>query len=54
MAGRMGSDKVTVKKMTVVRTDAGKNLLLIKGPLPGARNALVVIRKSAAAAGKAK
>jgi len=54
MAGRMGSDRVTVKKMTIVRSDAERNLLLIKGPLPGARNALVVIRKSAAAAGKAK
>ena len=47
MAGRMGSDTVTVKKVTVVRTDAEKNLLLIKGSLPGPRNALVVIRKAA-------
>jgi large subunit ribosomal protein L3 len=46
MAGRMGSDQVTVKKMTVVRSDAQKNLLLIKGPLPGARGALVVVRKA--------
>ncbi len=46
MAGRMGHDTVTVKKMTVVRTDADRNLLLIKGPLPGARNSLVVVRKA--------
>lgn len=46
MAGRMGSDRVTVKKMTVVRTDSKKNLLLIKGPLPGARDTLVVVRKA--------
>lgn len=46
MAGRMGNDTVTVKKMTVVRTDAERNLLLIKGPLPGARNALVLVRKA--------
>jgi large subunit ribosomal protein L3 len=46
MAGRMGTDTVTVKRMTVVRTDAARNLLLIKGPLPGARNSLVVVRKA--------
>ena len=46
MAGRMGNDKVTVKKMTIVRTDTARNLLLIRGPLPGARNALVVVRKA--------
>lgn len=45
MAGRMGNDTVTVKKVTIVRTDAERNLLLIKGALPGARNALVVVRK---------
>jgi len=53
MAGRMGNDRVTVKKLTVVRTDAARNLLLIRGPLPGARNAMVVVRKIAAT-GKAK
>jgi large subunit ribosomal protein L3 len=53
MAGRMGNDTVTVKKMTVFRTDAERNLLLIKGPLPGARNALIVVRKIVAT-GKAK
>jgi large subunit ribosomal protein L3 len=46
MAGRMGNDTVTVKKMTVVRSDTERNLLLIKGPLPGARNALVIVRKA--------
>jgi large subunit ribosomal protein L3 len=54
MAGRMGNDTVTVKKMTVVKADLERNVLLIKGPLPGARNALVIIRKVAKAAGKAK
>jgi large subunit ribosomal protein L3 len=47
MAGRMGNDRTTIKKMTVVRTDADRNLLLVKGPVPGARNALVVVRKTA-------
>jgi large subunit ribosomal protein L3 len=46
MAGRMGNDRVTVKKMTVIRADAERNLLLVKGPVPGARNALVVVRKA--------
>jgi large subunit ribosomal protein L3 len=46
MAGRLGNDRTTVKKMTVVRADAERNLLLIKGPVPGARNALVVVRKA--------
>jgi large subunit ribosomal protein L3 len=54
MAGRMGSDRVTVKKVTIVRADLERNLLLVKGPVPGARNALVIIRKTAVAAGKAK
>ncbi len=48
MAGRMGNDRVTVKKMTVFRKDTERNLLLIKGPLPGAPNAMVVVRKTAA------
>ncbi|CAN5171487.1 50S ribosomal protein L3 [soil metagenome] len=46
MAGRMGNDRVTVKKMTVIRADAERNLLLVKGPVPGARNALIVVRKA--------
>jgi large subunit ribosomal protein L3 len=50
MAGRMGNDVVTVKKVKVVRADADRNLLLIKGALPGARNALVVVHKAAGAA----
>jgi large subunit ribosomal protein L3 len=56
MAGRMGNDNITVKKLTIVRTDAERNLLLIKGSLPGARNAMVIVRKAAAsgASGKAK
>ena len=46
MAGRMGNDRVTVKKATIVRADADRNLLLVKGPVPGARNALVMVRKA--------
>ena len=46
MAGRMGGDQITVKKATVVRADAERNVLLVKGPVPGARNALIVVRKA--------
>jgi large subunit ribosomal protein L3 len=46
MAGRMCNNRTTIKKMTVVRTDAERNLLLVKGPVPGARNALIVVRKA--------
>ncbi|HEY7025340.1 MAG TPA: 50S ribosomal protein L3 [Candidatus Limnocylindrales bacterium] len=46
MAGRMGNDKVTLKKLTIVRTDSARNLLLIKGAIPGAPNAMVMIRKA--------
>jgi large subunit ribosomal protein L3 len=46
MAGHMGNDRVTVKKATVVRTDPDRNLLLVKGPVPGARNALVIVKKA--------
>jgi large subunit ribosomal protein L3 len=46
MSGRMGNDRVTVKKMTIVRSDADRNLLLIKGALPGARNGMIIVRKA--------
>ena len=47
MAGHMGAERVTVKKLHVVRVDAERNLLLVKGAVPGARNALLLIRKAA-------
>jgi large subunit ribosomal protein L3 len=46
MAGHMGHDRVTVKNATIVRVDSERNLLLVKGPVPGPRNALVVVRKA--------
>jgi large subunit ribosomal protein L3 len=45
MAGHMGDARRTVKKLTVVRTDPERNLLLVRGSVPGGRNALVVVRK---------
>lgn len=46
MPGRMGSEKVTVQNLTVVRVDAERNLLLVKGAVPGPRKGKVVIRKA--------
>ncbi len=45
MAGHMGSDRTTVKKLHVVRADADRNLLLIRGAVPGPRGALLLVRK---------
>lgn len=44
MAGHMGNARVTIKNLSVVRVDAEQNLMLIKGAVPGGKNALVAIR----------
>jgi large subunit ribosomal protein L3 len=44
-AGHMGSDRVTVRNLEVVRVDGGNNLLIVRGSVPGAGGAYVVIRK---------
>ena len=44
-AGHMGAERVTAKNLTVVRVDAGKNVLVLKGSVPGAGGGYVVIRK---------
>ena len=44
MAGHMGNERVTVKNLKLVRVDAAQNLMLIKGAVPGGKNALVSIR----------
>jgi large subunit ribosomal protein L3 len=46
MAGHMGDEQVTTKKVRVVRADAERNLLLVKGSLPGARGGLILVRKA--------
>lgn len=43
MAGRMGGERVTVRKLEVIAVDAEKNILHIKGAVPGARNAVLMI-----------
>src|SRR6516225_4615971 len=47
MAGRMGAERVTVQSLTVHAVDSDKNLLLIKGAVPGPRGGLVVVRSAA-------
>ena len=46
MPGHMGCVKVTVQNLTIVRVDAEKNLLLVKGAVPGPKKALVTIKES--------
>jgi large subunit ribosomal protein L3 len=45
MAGRMGSERVTVKGLEVVGVDNEKNLLIVKGLIPGGKGGLVYIKK---------
>lgn len=45
MAGRMGGDKVTIRNLEVAGVDVEKNLLLIKGAVPGKKNSYLTIRK---------
>ena len=46
MPGHMGCVKVTVQNLTVVKVDAEKNLILVKGAVPGPKKALVTIKET--------
>ncbi len=46
MPGHMGSRKTTIQNLEVVRVDAEKNLLLIKGAVPGSKKALITIKET--------
>jgi large subunit ribosomal protein L3 len=46
MAGHAGDERVTVKKLKVVRIDPERNLILVKGAVPGARNGLLLVQKA--------
>jgi large subunit ribosomal protein L3 len=54
MGGHMGHDRVTVRGLKVVATDKDRNLLVVKGAVPGAKGGYVLIRKGSFAAAKAK
>lgn len=46
MPGRMGGARVTIRGLQVVRRDPGRNLLLIRGAVPGPQGALLTVRKT--------
>lgn len=45
MAGRMGAEQVSVRNLTIIKVDSTKNLLFVKGAVPGPIKSMVVIRK---------
>ena len=46
LPGHMGHVRVTVQRLTVVRVDADRNLLLIKGAIPGPKKGLVIVKNT--------
>ena len=46
MAGHMGAENVTIQNLEIVRADAEKNLILIKGAVPGPKGSVLVIKES--------
>ena len=46
MAGRMGNERVTVQNLEIVKIDKEKNLILVKGAVPGVRNSIVYIKEA--------
>ena len=46
MPGQMGNKKITIQNLEVVRVDAEKNLLLVKGSVPGPKKSLVMLKES--------
>ena len=45
MSGHMGDRQVTVKGLTIVGVDSERNLLLVKGAVPGANGSMVIVKK---------
>lgn len=54
LPGRMGGERATVQRLTVVRVDADRNLILIKGAIPGPKKGFVVIKDTVKPAKAAK
>ena len=50
MRGQMGNKKITIQNLEIVRVDAEKNLLLVKGSVPGPKKSLVTIKETVKAA----
>jgi large subunit ribosomal protein L3 len=51
MPGRMGGDQVTMMNLDVIEVDAERNVVLIRGAIPGPKGAIVVIREAVKANG---
>jgi len=46
MPGHMGNEQVTARKLEVIQVDSEKNIMLVKGAIPGAKNGILLIKKS--------
>jgi len=46
LPGRKGMDKVTVQNLEIIKVDPDRNLMLVKGSVPGAKGSLVIVKKS--------
>ena len=46
MMGRMGNERITTQNLEVVRVDSDKNLILIKGAIPGPKKGLIIIKET--------
>jgi large subunit ribosomal protein L3 len=46
MAGRMGGKRITVKNLDVIKVDKDRDMLIVKGAVPGPNGGYVIIRKS--------
>jgi len=46
LPGHMGLEKVTVQNLDVVRVDGERNLMLVKGAVPGPKGGLVIVRET--------
>jgi large subunit ribosomal protein L3 len=52
MAGQMGNTRVTVQNLQVVEVDAERNIILLRGAVPGAKNGTVVVSNAVKYGGK--
>lgn len=52
LPGRMGTDRVTIQNLEVIKVDSEKDLLLIKGSVPGPKNSYVIVKNSVKKANK--
>ena len=46
MAGRYGGKQITVQNLKVIKSDKERNLLVLRGTVPGPNNGLLIIRKA--------